>query len=240
MFEGTTSWWRRLMKRQSEDAPSAAPPRDERRVWVRHPCDRVTQYAPDPDEPPQSAHILDISAGGARIVVAEEHEPGALISIELPGADGKTMCAALACVVHVRQFAEAEWVLGCNFSKELDEEQLRAFGVRTGATGATDKRSWPRFTANLTATVQLTNSYDLTRWPAKVLNLSVGGIALTVERDIPNGTMLTADLVGANGETLETILICVVHITTQEDGMQWLGCNFIRELDENDLRRLLS
>jgi c-di-GMP-binding flagellar brake protein YcgR len=238
MFEGTAAWWRRLTKRPSDAASSgAAEIQDERRVWVRHPCDRPTQYAPDPDEPPQSARILDISPGGAKIVVGQDHEAGSLISLELPGADGKTVCAALACVVHARQVGADEWVLGCSFSKELEQEQLGAFGI---GTGAADKRSSPRFTANLTATVQLTNSYDLTRWPAKVLNLSAGGIALAVERDIPNGTLLTADLVGANGQTLETILICVVHITTREDGTQRLGCNFIRELEESDLRKLLS
>jgi c-di-GMP-binding flagellar brake protein YcgR len=240
MFEGTGSWWQRLTKRQPDaGSAEAATACEERRIWVRYPCDRPTQYAPD-DEPPQSARVLDISRGGAKIIAGQGHEPGSLISIELPGPDGKVMCAALACVVYARQGDEDKWVLGCSFSKELEEAHLHAFAAGPGEAVSNDKRSWPRFTGNLTATVQLTNSYDLTRWPAKVLNLSAGGVALVVDRDIRNGTLLTVDLCGANGQRLDTILICVVHITTGEDGTRRLGCNFIRELEESDLRRLLG
>jgi c-di-GMP-binding flagellar brake protein YcgR len=234
MFEGTASWLRRLTK------PADAVTPEERRIWVRHPCDLQTQYAPHVDEPPLAARILDVSRGGAKVAVSRAHEPGSLISLELPGPDGKTACAALACVVHARQIAAEEWLLGCNFSRDLEEEHLRAFGVANPAACVSDKRSWPRFTGNVTASVQVTNSTDLTRWPAKVLNLSAGGVALNVDRDIHNGTLLTADLHGANGHAVETILICVVHIMTQDDGTRRLGCNFIRDLEENELRQLLS
>ena len=130
-------------------------------------------------------------------------------------------------------------MLGCSFSKELEEEHLHAF-AGDGVAAPPSNANWPRFAANLTASVQLTNSNDLTRWPAKVLNLSAGGLALVVERDIRNGTLLTADLCAANGTRVETILVCVVHITTAEDGTRRLGCNFIREVEESDLRKLLS
>ena len=225
MFEGTASWWRRLTKRQPDAASSeTATTDDERRVWVRYPCDRPTQYVPD-DEPPQSARILDISRGGAKIVVGQDHEAGSLLSLELPGPDGKAVCAALACVVHTRQAGAEEWVLGCNFSKELEEEHLHAF-TGDDAAAPHEQRNWPRFAANLTASIQLTNSCDLTHWPAKVLNLSAGGLALVVERDIRNGTLLAVDLCAANGHTLDTILVCVVHITTGAGRRTAVGMQF--------------
>ena len=240
MFEGTVAWWRRMMKHQPEAASfGAVATNEERRIWVRHPCNLETQYAPEADEPPLSARILDISRGGARVIVTRSHEPGSLISLELPGADGKTSCAALACIVHERQIDDEEWELGCSFSQELNEDQLRAFGLGSATPSADDKRNWLRFTANLTASVQLTNSYNATRWPAQVLDLSPAGIALTVEHEIRNGTLLTMDLSSANGYMVETILVCVVHITTHENGIRRLGCNFISELQENDLRKLL-
>ena len=238
MFEGTASWWRRLTQRQPDAASSAtAATHDERRVWVRYPCDRHTQYASD-DEPPQSARILDISRGGAKIVVGQDHEPVRSSASNCRGRTARRRSPALACVVHQKQADADEWVLGCSFSKELEEEHLHAFAGRRGRTARATQLA--AFRRQLTASVQLTNSYDSTRWPAKVLNLSAGGLALVVERDIRNGTLLTADLCGANGYTLETILVCVVHITTEEDGSRRLGCNFIRELDESDLRKLLS
>ena len=37
-----------------------------------------------------------------------------------------------------------------------------------------------------------------------------------------------------------TILACVVHVTTQASGEWALGCNFIRELSEEDLKALVK
>jgi c-di-GMP-binding flagellar brake protein YcgR len=239
MFERTTSLWRRLIKRDT-DADSATANLEERRVWLRHPCDLQTQYGePDRDESPLAARILDISRGGVKVVVNRSHPLGSLISIELPGPSGETTFAALACVVHEGELDTDEWVLGCNFSKELEEDQLRAFGVGEPGPATADKRSWPRFTGNVTASVQLTNSTDPTRRPAKVLNLSAGGVALSVNHEIHNGTLLTVDLSGANGHTVSTILACVVHLTLKGDGTRRLGCNFIRELPADDLKALL-
>jgi c-di-GMP-binding flagellar brake protein YcgR len=237
MFKQTTSLWHRLTNRRPGKAGETI--EEERRVWVRHPCDLQTQYAPDADEPPLAGRIIDISRGGVKLIVAQSHQPGSLISVELPGPDGNTTFAALACVVYEGELGGGEWVLGCSFSKELERDQLRVFGISKEAA-LSEKRSSPRFPVNVTATVQLTNSNDMTRWPAKVLNLSTGGVALLVEQDIRNGTLLTADLSSANGHSVETILVCVVHLTLNEDGSRRLGCNFIRELDEKDLQILLT
>ena len=97
MLEGTASWWRRLMTGQTGGA-TAMP--EDRRFCVRHPCDLQTQYAPDGDEVPLAARVIDVSRGGAKVLVGRAHEAGSLISLELPGPDGKATCAALACVVH--------------------------------------------------------------------------------------------------------------------------------------------
>ena len=61
MFQGTASWWRRLTNQQpaADSFAATATAEDERRIWVRHPCDLQTQYAPDGDEPPLAARILD-------------------------------------------------------------------------------------------------------------------------------------------------------------------------------------
>jgi c-di-GMP-binding flagellar brake protein YcgR len=238
MFERTASLWRRLMNRKADNTPAEKP--EERRVWVRHPCDLQTQYEQaEGDEAPLTARIVDISRGGVKVVVNRAHAPGSLISIELPGPGGRTGFAALACVVHDRELGPNEWMLGCSFSKELTEDQLRAFGLGRAESALPEKRSWPRCPANVTASVQLTNSGDMTRWPAKVVDLSPGGVALSVDREIRNGTLLTTDLRAANGHIVSTILACVVHLTVQDDGTRRLGCNFIRELTESDLLALL-
>ena len=238
MFERTTALLRRLTKQPADDAPPKTADA-ERRVWVRHPCDLRTQCGAADGDEPLAARILDVSCGGVKVAVGRSHAPGSLISIELPGPTGEATFAALACVVHERATEANEWVLGCGFSKELEEDQLRAFGVGRAEPLKSDKRSWRRFKPTVTASVQLTNSGDPTRWPAKVLDLSAGGVALNVAHDIRNGTLLTVDLSGANGHTVPTILACVVHLALLDDGTRRLGCNFIRQLNESDLKALL-
>ena len=72
-----------------------------------------------------------------------------------------------------------------------------------------------------------------------MLNISANGMALQLDRDLPTSTLLSADLTGGNGSWALTILACVVHVTVQPDGQRITGCNFIRELSESDLKKLL-
>ena len=58
------------------------------------------------------------------------------------------------------------------------------------------------------------------------------------EYAIPTGTLLNAELHGPSGQTF-TILACVVHVSAAAEGGHLLGCNFIRELSETDLRSLM-
>ena len=76
--------------------------------------------------------------------------------------------------------------------------------------------------------------------PAAVLvrMLLACGIALVVTDEIPAGTLLNADLHGAGAESF-AILACVVHVSAAPEGGHVLGCNFIRELNENDLKNLM-
>ena len=64
-------------------------------------------------------------------------------------------------------------------------------------------------------------------------------MALQVNRDIPTGAMLNAELEGGTTHAAKTILACVVHVLTQTSGERILGCNFIRELSEADLTALV-
>jgi hypothetical protein len=75
--------------------------------------------------------------------------------------------------------------------------------------------------------------------PWCVLNLSASGVGLLVDRFVDAGTLLNIDLTGRDGHTTRTILACVVHVSQQAPQEWALGCNFIRELTDEDLQALI-
>jgi len=92
-----------------------------------------------------NATILDVSLGGAKLLVDRGFKEGSLISLDLPGGDGPSDVSVLACVVHADQRAGGEWVLGCSFSQELNAADLQRFGIAKAKPQPPDQRGWSRF-----------------------------------------------------------------------------------------------
>jgi hypothetical protein len=100
----------------------------DQRTWVRFACNVKATYQRIAEErpAPKSAKVLNLSATGVGLVVSEEVENGALLSVELHAASGDFRRTMLSCVVHVTARGEGEWALGCNFIRSLSEEDLKA------------------------------------------------------------------------------------------------------------------
>ncbi|HJT79123.1 MAG TPA: hypothetical protein VJ739_18145, partial [Gemmataceae bacterium] len=60
-----------------------------------------------------------------------------------------------------------------------------------------------------------------------------------VESAVETGALLSLDLLDNSGRLATTMLACVVHVTAEGEGRWALGCNFIRELSEQELSALL-
>jgi c-di-GMP-binding flagellar brake protein YcgR len=240
MFKQAASLWNRLVPQGAPGGPGSAD-QQERRVWVRFPARTGAQVKAAADNGGILIHarVLDVSLGGVKLLVDRGFDAGALISMDLPDSDDATGVSALACVVRAEQQPSGEWVLGCNFLRELDASDLQRFGIAKAKPVPPDQRSWWRFECNVKAAYLETNAARATWHEAKVANISAGGIALLVDRDVPNGAMLTLDLSTSAREQVTTILACVVHINVLPDGARVLGCNFICELSEEHLNTLL-
>jgi hypothetical protein len=77
------------------------------------------------------------------------------------------------------------------------------------------------------------------RWPARVTDISRGGINLRLPRRFEPGTFLTLELTSYPAEGAFMPLVRVCHV--QEDGLHWrLGCAWSRELAGEDLRALVG
>ncbi len=242
MFKQTAaSLWRRLTsRRRFTEAPvGVAAQEDDRRVHGRHPTDVRTRCARADDASSEfDARVRDVSPGGIKVILDRALEPGTLLTLKLPPREGADEVTVLACVVHCAESGFGEWLAGCSFSGPLSDDDLVRFGA--SHSHPADHRAWDRRPCNVSAQCLLVGGNAEPAWAARVLNISPAGMAVHVCRDIPNGSLLSAQLQGAPGRTPLTILACVVHVTNQSDGGHVLGCNFIRELDEQDLQRLVT
>ena len=238
MLQHLRNLWHRVLGGNKDVAD-----RDEdRRIWVRYPSSAETvvqSVAGNGVDTRLSARVRNVSRGGISLVLNKQLEAGDMISIDLPGGTPQSASTVLACVVHVRPEGKGEWALGCTFSEELSDADLAAFGARRLKPPAPDNRSWVRFVCNVKATCQGLADAGQPAWSAQVVNISASGIGLLVERAVETGTMLSLELESPTTHVARTILACVVHVTTHPGNERLLGCNFIRELSEADLKALL-
>jgi hypothetical protein len=216
----------------------AAPPIEERRVWVRHPCRMETTVQPTGADPVAAlaARVQNISRGGLMLSVDRRIEPGELLSIELPGDDAQARKTVLACVLSVNAEGENEWTLSCSFSVELSEGDLRLFGVQASPAGESEQRTLVRYACKANCVYEIIGSAE--RGQADVQDLSVGGMALATATSIPVGSLLNLWLRDENDCPIATMLASVVSARSAPDGSCTLGCTFLGELSESQLRDL--
>lgn len=102
-------------------------PGSERRVSVRHSCDAPGSCLPAVGgELTWKARVQDISRGGAKLLVQRRFESGTVLHIEIRMRKGSDPVMLLARVVHVSPLPSGEWALGCRFSREMSEDDVRS------------------------------------------------------------------------------------------------------------------
>ena len=100
-------------------------------------------------------------------------------------------------------------------------------------------RGWERFPCQARAAYQLVQVGEAEpTFPATIVNISGGGLALQPDQSLDVGDLLSVDLYHGEQHVL-TALASVVR-TNREGGRLVAGCNFIRELGEETLARLLG
>jgi hypothetical protein len=220
------------------------PPRDnDRRVWGRASCDVETtcQRAGDPNAPWLTARVRNISQGGIGLTVPQPFSLGALLSVTLPGRPGTDEpTEVLACVVRCDPAEQAgRFDLGCTFAGTLSDDDLARFGAHRACGGPDDKRQFVRYACHAGAAYQIVRPPAPTPLAAaKVLDISASGIALEVSELLHVGDLLSLDL-SRDGEVVLTTLASVTRTATGHDGKHLIGCNFIRELSEDVVTRLV-
>src|SRR5262245_18744994 len=102
---------------------------DDRRAHVRFPCELDGSFSPITGNrgTQWTGKICDISQGGIGIVLGRRFELGTLLSVEIQEADGRSSGSLLARVVHVTPHTGGGWVIGCCFTSEIGEDEVKLY-----------------------------------------------------------------------------------------------------------------
>jgi hypothetical protein len=235
MFKFT--FWRRLMGQPAPVPHSDCAVDDDRRLWARYRTDLRGNLHLAAERPKVLADVRDLSLGGANLLVETPLPIGQMLTLELPTDAGETH-TVLACVV--RAVPEGgKWSLGCVFSCELSVADLDRLGAQKARAGADDQRVWMRFECAVRAQIRSFSDPVDASHAVQVLDISASGIGLLVPAPLEAGSLLTVDLLDQAGRKVCSILACIVHTKQRSDGSHAIGCNFIRELSEEELASLV-
>ncbi len=210
---------------------------EERRLWGRILCDLETtcQAVGSEGGDRLPARVQNISQGGVNLLLVEAFQPGALLSVALPCAASTEV---LACVVRCEPY-DGGWQLGCTFASPLTDDDLDRIESGAGRIPALEQRGRARFPCRAGARYQLVRTPELSEQRSiEVLNLSASGIALQGDAPLRVGELLSLEL-SRDGTAVLTTLASVVRTDIAEDGARFAGCNFIHELAEEQVGRLL-
>jgi PilZ domain len=247
MLQGVFILWRHLTGEAPE--AQAVSVQDDRRLWGRHATDlqgnvHVAKNAARDKGEKILACVRDLSCAGANLLLDRPLAPGQMLSLELPAANDevRTVLAYVVRCIPQRDDPTYTWSLGCLFARELSITDLNCLGAPKVPASDDDKRVWVRYDCvrcPVKANYRKVSDPAGESQPVQVLDISAAGIGLSVCSPLDAGSLLTLDLLDKSGQRALTMLACVVHTTSRVGGEYAVGCNFIRELSEEELQSLL-
>jgi hypothetical protein len=92
-----------------------------------------------------------------------------------------------------------------------------------------EQRSAVRHECSIEAVSCALDAPETLCWGATVQDLSAGGIGLSLCYPFKPGTYLAINVQGAESRTL---LGRVIHVSDQADGTWFVGCEFVKQLDD--------
>jgi len=111
------------------------------------------------------------------------------------------------------------------------------------SAAASERRAWVRVGSDLDASCQTAGAMKDAGWPAKVRDVSAGGVGLLLKHRFKPGTSLAVELRDAAGGAECSLRARVVHTTSVivEGDRYWLiGCALDTPLSESELAALLQ
>jgi hypothetical protein len=189
---------------------------------------------------PHPAQIRNLSAGGVALTLARRFDTGTLLAVRVETTVPGGSRTLLARVVHATAQPDDGWLLGCALTGELDREELQAFLADRVSALTPDCRTWVSVLCEVETTLQEGRPGLAPEWPAKILNISPGGVGLLVPNRFAQGARLRVQLPGVSGAAGHGVVVRVVHALELVGRGWFLGCAFAKRLSDEEMRELLS
>jgi hypothetical protein len=212
---------------------------EERRAHPRHDVDVQTSCRSLADDSDMPARIRNVSRSGVGLIVSRAVTAGTMMRVQFPGPADGPHTTILACVTNVSKIGPEQWALGCVFSLELSDSEMRIMGGEKTPTGTLDQRAWLRYPAKGSITYRPLPGDEIAVRSAELVDLSPAGVGLIVDQNLEAGSAITLRLRRQDEKPDRSMLACVVYVADRPDGKWAVGCNFLHELSEKELNELV-
>jgi len=173
-------------------------------------------------------------------LLPEKIPAGKFLDIDLENQSGNWSGALRARVIHAEKVGDGNWLVGCAFILELDDAELRFFHAEKIKPVVDDGRRWVRFPCDIETVCYTCETVPGERLRAQIINVSAGGLGLMIPCEFPQGTLFRLELPTAKSQPARLLLLRVVHCVEQENRGWFLGCEFARQLGDEELHALLT
>ena len=133
---------------------------------------------------PLTASLLRASKSALDLISDRAFESGTRIELEFPGP-ANFGPRVLACVVCSNRREDGKWTVECWLPLSLGASDMWWLGVRRGVPAKEDRRRWPRWPYQKTAFFRLAGSEGAKHHPARLDDVSFGGVRLVVSAPAP-------------------------------------------------------
>jgi hypothetical protein len=220
----------------SGDARRLASADERRAVLRRAPRPAMSVLAVSPDGgPAEQAWVRDISAVGLGLLLPNRLDFGTQLLIDLETATRGVVHSVLARVAHVTRQPDGQWLIGCALVGELDDDVLTAFQASRVRPANSDCRAWVRFPCDIETVCHTVETTPGEQIPARILNVSAGGVGLLLPCQFETRTLLHLVLPAPMGVARPRILVRVVQARPDGHGNWYLGCEFVDQFSDGEM-----
>ncbi|MEZ6140121.1 MAG: PilZ domain-containing protein [Zavarzinella sp.] len=231
MFKRTRAFLRHLTGHRSDYE-------EEKRGYGRLPANLETIARKVNSEEEFVVRLQNISRSGVGFVSAAHFSPGAMLRIELPGAPNLPHPTLLACVIHSKLLEDGNHYIGCMFSMDLTDDEMKIFGgEKRASTASSDQRAWVRYPAQGEIEYSLVPD-DGQRRQAALVDISPTGAGLIFPNEMQAGSVITIYFQKDNDPKEIACLACIVYMVHHAPQSWAGGCNFMRELSDFEISHI--